>query len=94
MEIERFYCLLQRGAVILAIEAKNMNGQIFNVADDEPVTAAEIMKIYNEPITEDFESRPIDPSWLQLLDTQKIREQLGFKPIYPALRNVVDAGAL
>jgi nucleoside-diphosphate-sugar epimerase len=81
-------------AVILAMEAKNIDGQIFNVADDGPVTAAEIMKIYNEQISEDLENRPIDPSWLQIVDTKKIREQLGFKPIYPALRNVVEKGAL
>jgi nucleoside-diphosphate-sugar epimerase len=81
-------------AVILAMEAQNIDGQIFNVADDEPVTAAEIMNIYNEQITEESKSRAIDSSWLQIVDTKKIREQLGFKPVHHSLSNAAEAGTL
>ncbi|WNQ10322.1 NAD(P)-dependent oxidoreductase [Paenibacillus aurantius] len=81
-------------AVILAMEAKNSEGQIYNVADGEPVTAAEIMKIHHEPIDETAKDRPLDWSWLQLVDTTKIRDRFGFSPLYPALRDAVEAGVL
>ncbi|CAG7615109.1 NAD-dependent epimerase/dehydratase family protein [Paenibacillus allorhizosphaerae] len=81
-------------AIILAAENERSVGHIFNVADDEPVPVGDIMSIYNEPIAGDSRNRPVDSSWLQIVATKKIREQLGFKPIYPALRNAVESGTL
>jgi hypothetical protein len=62
--------------------------------DDEPVTAAEIMRLYGEPVAEDAASRALDPAWQQFVDTGKIRRELGFQTIYPALRDVTAADAL
>jgi nucleoside-diphosphate-sugar epimerase len=81
-------------AIILATDKRGIDGQIYNVADDEPVTAAEIMRLYGEPVAEDAASRVLDPSWQQFVDTGKIRGELGFQTIYPALRDVIAADAL
>jgi nucleoside-diphosphate-sugar epimerase len=81
-------------ATILAMEAQGVDGQIYNVADDKPVTAAEIMQIFNEPIVEEAVTRTIDPAWQQIVDTRKIHEKLGFQPMYPTLQTAVNAGVL
>jgi nucleoside-diphosphate-sugar epimerase len=81
-------------AVILATESAGIDGQIYNVADNEPVTATEIMQLYNEVSAEEANNRAIDPGWLQLVSTRKIRERLGYKPLYPALRDAVAANVL
>ncbi|MBB3131548.1 nucleoside-diphosphate-sugar epimerase [Paenibacillus rhizosphaerae] len=81
-------------AVMLGIESPRAKGQIFNVADDQPVSAAEILSMYNETMPDDAVSRTVDPSWLQLVDTAKIREQLEFRPNYPSLYRALNEGAL
>jgi nucleoside-diphosphate-sugar epimerase len=81
-------------AIMLAADKKGIDGQIYNVADDEPVTAAEIMRLYGEPVAEDAASRALDPAWQQFVDTGKIRGELGFQAIYPALRDAAAADAL
>jgi nucleoside-diphosphate-sugar epimerase len=81
-------------AIILATDKRGIDGQIYNVADDEPVTAAEIMRLYGEPVAEDAASRALDPAWQQFVDIGKIRGELGFQTIYPALRDAAAADAL
>jgi nucleoside-diphosphate-sugar epimerase len=81
-------------AITLAADKRGIDGQIYNVADDEPVTAAEIMRLYGESVAEDAASRALDPAWQQLVDIEKIRGELGFQPIYPALRDAAAADAL
>ncbi|WP_199616674.1 NAD-dependent epimerase/dehydratase family protein [Paenibacillus alkalitolerans] len=81
-------------AVMLATDTQEIGGQIYNVADNEPAPAEQIMKLFGEPVGEDAAHRPIDTAWLQIADTAKIREKLGFRPIYPSLRNAVEANAL
>ena len=81
-------------AVLLALNADDRNGEIYNVADDEPVAAGEILRLMNEPVADDADKRPVDLAWVQLVDTSKIKEQLGFRPIYPTLRSAVLGNAL
>jgi nucleoside-diphosphate-sugar epimerase len=81
-------------AIILAMDKRGIDGQIYNVADDEPVTAAEIMRLYGEPVADNAESRAMDPAWQQFVDTGKIRRELGFQTIYPSLRDVAAADFL
>ncbi|CAG7600053.1 Aurachin B dehydrogenase [Paenibacillus solanacearum] len=81
-------------AIILATENERSVGHIFNVADNIPVPVRDIMNLYNEPIVEDAVNRPLNSSWLQLVDTTKIREQLGFNAVFPALRSAVESGKL
>ncbi len=81
-------------AIILALDTPGMDGEIYNVADDEPTPIREIMHLYGEPIAEDALSRQLNPAWRQIIDTRKIHGQLGFHALYPALQNAVSAGTL
>ena len=81
-------------AVLLAINADQRNGEIYNVADDEPVAVGEILRLMNEPLPDDADRRPIDTAFLQLVDTYKIKEHLGFRPVYPSLHSAVLGNAL
>lgn len=81
-------------AIALVLDANGIDGQIYNVGDDEPVTAGDIMRLLDEEIAPDAARRPIDPAFQQLVDTSKIRHDLGFRPIYPSLHDAEAAGAL
>ncbi|GAA1001148.1 hypothetical protein GCM10009555_105240 [Acrocarpospora macrocephala] len=81
-------------ALIRAIQANGIDGQIFNVADDAPVTALELLHLNGEPIAEDAASRTLDDPWEGIADTSKIRRELGFRPIYPTVYTAKDAGSL
>jgi nucleoside-diphosphate-sugar epimerase len=70
------------------------NGEIYNVADDEPAAAGEIMRLMNEPLPDEADKRPIDVAWQQLVEISKIKEQLGYRPVYPTLQSAVLGHAL
>jgi hypothetical protein len=54
--------LFKNDPITLATDKRGIDGQIYNVADDEPITAAEIMRLYGEPVAEDAASRALDPA--------------------------------
>jgi nucleoside-diphosphate-sugar epimerase len=74
--------------------ADGFDGAVFNVGDDAPVTALELLTLNGEPISEDAASRPLDNPWDSIADTTKIRRDLGLRPIYPTVYTAKDAGAL
>ncbi|MEW9534356.1 NAD-dependent epimerase/dehydratase family protein [Microbispora sp. NPDC049125] len=80
-------------ALIRAIRANGVDGQVFNVADDAPVTALELLNLNGEPIAEDAASRTLGDPWEGIADTSKIRRELGFRPVYPTVYTAKDAGA-
>ncbi len=81
-------------ALLRAVRANGADGQIFNVADDAPVTALELLRFAGEPLADDAASRPLDDPWEGIADTAKIRRELGFRPVYPTVYTAQDAGAL
>ncbi|MBI1881722.1 MAG: NAD(P)-dependent oxidoreductase [Chloroflexi bacterium] len=81
-------------ALVLAIDTPGIDGRIYNVADDEPVPAAEILRFLNEPASQAAEAPPLDDPWEGIVDTARIRNELGFRPSYPSFQTARDAGAL
>ncbi len=81
-------------ALLRAVHANGVDGEIYNVVDDAPVTAHELLKINGEPVAEDAAGRTLDDPWEGIVDGCKIRRELGFRPIYPTLATARDAGAL
>jgi nucleoside-diphosphate-sugar epimerase len=81
-------------ALLRLIEAKGVEGSIYNVADDAPVTALELHALNRRPIPGPAASRTLDDPWDGIADTTKIRRELGFRPIYPTVHTAADAGAL
>ncbi|MFC5752862.1 NAD-dependent epimerase/dehydratase family protein [Actinomadura rugatobispora] len=83
------------GQVLLrALRADGVDGEIFNVADDAPVTALELLDLNGEPAAEEAAGRTLDDPWEGIVDTSKIRRLLGFRPVYPTVYTAKDAGAL
>lgn len=81
-------------ATELALRRDGTPGQIYNVGDDKPLHIREILRILGEP------SRPEDgqlseaPQWDDVVDTARIRSELGFRPIIPSLRDAVAENRL
>jgi len=88
-------------AVLLALRAPGVDGEIFNVGDDAPVTTYELMRLNGAAPPDQTIStigatgaEPLDDPWQSIIDSSKIRRLLGFRPIYPSLYSAVDALAL
>lgn len=81
------------GQVLIDIvRAHGLDGEIFNVADDAPVTAYELLKINGDPVPDGAADRTLEDPWDGILDTSKIRRELGFRPIHPSVYTALDAG--
>jgi nucleoside-diphosphate-sugar epimerase len=79
-------------AALRVLDGDRINGRIYNVADDDPVSAAELSQLTGQPMGEDAVSAPFDP-WEGIVDTTRIKTELGFSPLFPSLRAAQSAGA-
>ena len=79
-------------AVLRALEAPGVDGRVYNAADESPVTAVELHALNGVP----FPHRPEGEAdlWHAIVDTTRIRRELGFRPWYPSVWSARDAGAL
>ncbi|WP_379137868.1 NAD-dependent epimerase/dehydratase family protein [Paenibacillus sp. sgz500958] len=80
-------------ALLLAASTPGIDGRIYNVADDAPISAAELAQLYHSEFTPDALQQAYDP-WDMVVDTTRIREELNYRPIYPSFYTARDAGAL
>jgi nucleoside-diphosphate-sugar epimerase len=80
--------------LVRALRAEGIDGMTFNIADDAPVTAAELHSLNGEPVPEDAASRPLDDPWEGIVDTTVARATLGLRPIFPTVCAAKDAGGL
>jgi len=80
-------------AVLRALDRATRTGQVYNIADDAPITLLELTRLAQgtKPPHERFDL-PFDP-WEGLMDTRSARERLGFRPLYPSCYSALDAGA-
>jgi nucleoside-diphosphate-sugar epimerase len=79
-------------SVIRALSSGTRAGGVYNIADDAPITLLELMRLARvaDPPRERF-SLPFDP-WEGIMDTRRVREELGFRPLYPSCYSALDAG--
>jgi nucleoside-diphosphate-sugar epimerase len=79
-------------AVSRALHAPGIDGRTYNAADESPVTAVELHALNGVP----FPDRPAGEAdlWQGIVDTTRIRQELGFRPWYPSVWSARDAGAL
>ncbi|WP_159888560.1 NAD-dependent epimerase/dehydratase family protein [Paenibacillus puerhi] len=80
-------------ALTLAASTPGMNGRIYNVADDAPISVAELLQLHHSEISSEALQQDYDP-WDMIVDTTRIREELHYRPIYPSFYTARDAGAL
>jgi nucleoside-diphosphate-sugar epimerase len=78
-------------AVTLVLRAAGVDGRAYNVADDAPVTGWELHALQGRPAP-DVAGEP-DP-WEGVVDTGRIRHELGYRPIHPTVYSARAAGAL
>lgn len=81
-------------ALNLLLNAGGVDGRIYNVADDAPITAWEVLTMHGEEPADAAGERPLDDPWLGIVDTRRIRAEVGYRPIYPTVYAARDAGAL
>jgi nucleoside-diphosphate-sugar epimerase len=79
-------------AVIRALHTPGIDGRIYNAADESPVTAVELHALNGVS----FPGRPAGEAdlWHGIVDTTRIRWELGFRPYHPSVWSARDAGAL
>lgn len=79
-------------AVTRALHAPGADGRVYHAADESPVTAVELHTLNGVPFP-DSPAGEADP-WHGIVDTTRIRRELGFRPYYPSVWSARDAGAL
>jgi nucleoside-diphosphate-sugar epimerase len=79
-------------AVARVLQAPGIDGRVYHAADESPVTAVELHALNGVP----FPDRPAGEAdlWHGIVDTTRIRRELGFRPWYPSVWSARDAGAL
>ncbi len=74
--------------------AAGADGRAYNIADDAPVTAVELHWLAGVEPPADAPGRPAPDPWSGVVDTRRIRDELGFRPLHPTVWTARDAGAL
>ncbi|MFE2070072.1 NAD-dependent epimerase/dehydratase family protein [Streptomyces sp. NPDC059467] len=74
--------------------APAVSGPLYNIADDAPVTAVELHQLNGVEVPAGTGGRTGRDPWFGIMSNQKIRRDLGFRPIYPSVWSARDAGAL
>jgi nucleoside-diphosphate-sugar epimerase len=77
-----------------ALRADGIDGATFNIADDAPVSALEVLELNGEPAQADRSREATNDPWEGIVDTARARAKLAFRPLYPSVYTARDAGAL
>lgn len=57
----------------------------YNIADDAPLTAVEAHQINGVPVPPGLAGRTDPDPWYGIASTLRIRDELGFRPLYPSV---------
>ncbi|OQR61333.1 epimerase [Streptomyces maremycinicus] len=76
------------------LHAPGIAGRAYNIADDAPVTAVELHQLNGVEVPAELYGRTDPDPFFQLTSTERIRRELGFRPLYPSVYAARDAGAL
>jgi nucleoside-diphosphate-sugar epimerase len=79
-------------ALLRAVQAPGIDGRIYNAADDSPVTAYELHQLNGQAMPAN-EVTDAD-MWHGIVETARIRTELGYRPLYPSVWSARAAGAL
>ncbi|MYS24590.1 Nucleoside-diphosphate-sugar epimerase [Streptomyces sp. DvalAA-14] len=74
--------------------APGIAGRAYNIADDAPMTAVELHQLNGVPVPEGMADRPLPDPWHGIVSTVRIRDELGYRPLYPSAWAARDAGVL
>ncbi|MGG1515939.1 NAD(P)-dependent oxidoreductase [Paenibacillus oryzisoli] len=79
-------------ALMLAASTLGIDGRIYNVADDAPISAAELFQLHDHQIPSETQQQEFNP-WEMILETARIKDELHYRPIFPSFYSARDAGA-
>jgi len=80
-------------AVKLAMSVSAMGGEIYNVADDSPITLQEVIQLMGQTAKLANPATPLTNAWSGLVSAGKIRS-LGFRPLVPSYYAASDLNIL
>jgi nucleoside-diphosphate-sugar epimerase len=80
-------------ALFRAISAEKVRG-IYNVADDAPISISELRSFYKQPEPSGVDEPPLLHPWEGIVNTLRIRDKLGYRPLYPTFYAAREAGIL
>lgn len=82
-------------ALMLLLHTDGLNGEIFNIADDAPVTLYELADSFGHAAdTFDPAEGPLDDPFEGIMDISKLRKKTGFRPIVPGYYTARDLDIL
>jgi len=76
------------------LRAQGVAGRAYNIADDAPASAAVLHALNGAELPEGMGERPLPDPWEGVVSTLRIRDELGFRPLYPSVWTDRDAGVL
>jgi nucleoside-diphosphate-sugar epimerase len=74
--------------------APGIAGRVYNIADDAVVTAVELHQLNGVEVPEELYTRGDPDPWLVIMSTERIRRELGYRPLFPSVYAAREAGAL
>jgi nucleoside-diphosphate-sugar epimerase len=74
--------------------APGAGGRVYNIADDAPVTTVDVHQLLGVDVPEEAHTRTDPDPWHGIVSTDRIRRELGFRPLYPTVWTARDAGVL
>ena len=80
-------------ALLLAASTPGIDGRIYNVADDAPISVAELLQLHHSEVSSEALQQEFH-AWDMIVDTTRIRDELHYRPIFPSFYSARDAGAL
>lgn len=82
-------------ALILLLTNEGLDGEIFNVADDAPITLYELADSVGKA-AETFDERegPLNDPFRGVQDISKLRKRTGFRPLVPSFQVARDLDIL
>ncbi|MFJ9242605.1 NAD-dependent epimerase/dehydratase family protein [Streptomyces sp. NPDC101776] len=80
--------------LLRVLHAPGVAGRVYNIADDAPVTAVELHLLNGVGIPADLDRNTDPDPWFGIMSTERIRRELGYRPLYPTAWTAREAGAL
>lgn len=72
-------------ALTLLLQTDGLNGEIFNIADDAPITLYELANSFDR-VADAFDPAegPLNDPFEGIMDISKLRSKTGFRPLVPS----------
>ncbi|WP_413104153.1 NAD-dependent epimerase/dehydratase family protein [Streptomyces sp. Inha503] len=72
----------------------SVSGRKYNIVDDAPATTVELYQISGVPLPEGMTERTDADPWFGITSNLRLRDELGWRPLYPSMWTARDAGVL